>query len=99
MYPFHEGGWRNSFMSRIYDGKFLGDDGAIATVLSGLKKVGDNGSGEFSMTVAKQYLGDSALGLFSGIVSGISNLFGGVDFLDSIATSAGENVSDPNKLA
>lgn len=98
MYPFHDGGWRDSFMARIYEGKFLGDDGAIATVLSGLKKVGDNGSGEFSMTVAKQYLGDSALGLFSGIVSGISNLFGGVDFLDSIASSAGENVSDPNRL-
>jgi len=66
MYPFHDGGWRDSFMAKIYDGKFLGDKGALATVLSGFKKVGENGDGSFNFDTAKDLIGrmgGSALGL------------------------------------
>jgi len=40
LYPYHDGGWRDSFMKKIYDGNFLGDNGAIAFALSGMKKIG-----------------------------------------------------------
>ena len=88
MYPFHDGGWRDSFMAKIYNGKFLGDKGAIATVLSGFKKVGDDGSGSFNFDTAKDLLGrmgGSALGLLGQAVSSLSDLFGGSDFLASVS--------------
>ena len=103
IYPFHDGGWRDSFMARIYDGKFLGDDGAIAAVLSGFKKIGNSGDGSFSFDTAKDLLGKlggSALGLLGGAISSISNMFGGVDFLDSASDKlfgAGANLSDEEK--
>lgn len=95
IYPFHDGGWRDSFMKRIYDGKFLGDDGAIATVLSGFKKVGTNNSGEFSFDTAKNFLkdiGGGALSLLGQAIGSLSDIFGGNDFLNNISnglTSAG----------
>ena len=99
IYPFHDGGWRDSFMAKVYDGKFLGDDGAIATVLSGFKKVGDDGEGHFSFDTAKDLLGKmggSALGLLGGAISSISDMFGGIDFLNNASEKmfgAGSNLS------
>ena len=98
VYPFHDGGWRDSFMAKIYDGKFLGDKGAIATVLSGFKKVGENGEGEFSFDTAKNYLkgmGGAALNLLGQAISSLSDLFGGGDFLNKIGSGlqdAGEEI-------
>ena len=98
LYPFHDGGWRDSFMAKVYDGKFLGDKGALATVLSGFKKVGENSNGEFNFDTAKDLLGKmggNALGLLGQAISSLSDVFGGVDFLDNVANkvfNAGEDV-------
>lgn len=109
IYPFHDGGWRDSFMARIYDGKFLGDDGAIAAVLGGFKKVGENeAGGGFSFDTAKKYLGQlggGALGMLGAAVSSLSSLFGNSNFLNGIsdklfnagASASGENVQDVKK--
>lgn len=89
VYPFHDGGWRDSFMAKIYDGKFLGDKGAIATVLSGFKKVGENGDGTFNFDTAKDLIGrmgGSALGLLGKAISSLSDLFGGSDFLNDLSS-------------
>lgn len=89
IYPFHDGGWRDSFMAKIYDGKFLGKNGAIGTVLSGIKKVGTpDGGGEFNMDTLKETLKGS-IGFLAGALSGISNMFGGVNLLDSLAGKLG----------
>lgn len=101
IYPFHDGGWRDSFMAKIYKGQFLGKNGAIGTVLSGIKKVGTpDGGGEFNMDTLKETL-KGGMGFLAGAISGISNMFGGVNLLDSLAEkiggpadqrAAGENV-------
>lgn len=92
IYPFHDGGWRDNFLAQVYDGKFLGKGGAIDTVLSGIKKVGTpEGGGEFNWDIAKENLTSGALGLISGAISGLSNIFGGVDFLDSLSENLGGN--------
>lgn len=98
IYPFHDGGWRDSFMERIYNGEFLGPNGAIGVVLSGLKKLGtpENGK-EFSWDVLKETMTSGAAGLFSGIISGISNLFGNSDMLNSIANKIGGNADAKEK--
>lgn len=87
LYPFHDGGWRDNFMAKIYDGKFLGKDGAIATVLSGLKKVGENESGIFNMETAKSIfaqLGGGMLNMVGNAINSISDVLGGVDFLSNV---------------
>ena len=93
LYPFHDGGWRDSFMARIYDGKFLGQDGAIATALSGFKDVGKNESGVFNFDTAKGMLDQIGGGIMKAIGSAlgsISDIFGGVGFLDKLSESATE---------
>ena len=105
IYPFHDGGWRDNFMARIYEGKFLGDDGAIATVLSGFKKVGEDGKGHFDFDTAKGLLGKlggTALGLLGSAISSISDMFGGVGFLTNASEKvfqAGADVSGEEKDA
>lgn len=89
-YPYHDGGWRDNFMKKIYDGKFLGNDGAIATALSGIKKLGQNadGSGDFSWDNLTSNLGgivQDGMAMLGSAIQGISNMFGGVDFLNSAA--------------
>lgn len=105
VYPFHDGGWRDSFLAKIYDGKILGNNGAISTILSGFKKVGDDGQGHFDFDTAKDLLGKmggSALGLLGAAISSLSDVFGGVDFLTNAADKvfqAGANVSGDEKAA
>ena len=69
LYPFHDGGWRDSFMARIYEGKFLGPKGAIATALSGLKDVGKNASGVFNFDTAKSVCDQMGGGIMKAIGS------------------------------
>lgn len=102
LYPFHDKGWRDDFMEKIYDGKILGDGGAISTVLSGMKKVGQNANGgSFSMDDAKGILGQlggTALGLLSSAISSLSGVLGGS--LDGVADSllnAGADMSGEDK--
>lgn len=105
IYPFHDGGWRDSFMERVYDGKFLGDDGAINVILSGIKKVGTNENGEFSLDAIKASLGSiggDTMAMIGAAISSVSNIFGGSDLLSSIGDAAnglgsvmsGENAAD-----
>ncbi|MBQ1461905.1 MAG: hypothetical protein IIZ16_07730, partial [Selenomonas sp.] len=88
VYPYHDGGWRDSFMKKIYDGNFLGDDGAIAFALKGIKKVGQkDGEGEFSWDNMKANLGSvmgEGMAMLGAAISNISSMFGGGNFLDSI---------------
>jgi hypothetical protein len=80
-------------MARIYDGKFLGQDGAIATALSGFKDVGKNESGVFNFDTAKGMLDQIGGGIMKAIGSAlgsISDIFGGVGFLDKLSESATE---------
>lgn len=93
LYPFRDGGWRNSFMARIYEGNFLGPNGAIATALSGLKDVGKNASGVFNFDTAKSVFDQMGGGIMKAIGSAlgsISDIFGGVGFLDKLSESASE---------
>ena len=93
LYPFHDGGWRDSFMARIYEGKFLGPKGAIATALSGLKDVGKNASGVFNFDTAKSVfdqLGGGIMKAIGSALGSISDIFGGVGFLDKLSESASE---------
>lgn len=97
LYPFRDGGWRDSFMARIYEGKFLGNDGAIATALSGFKDVGKNESGVFNFDTAKGVLDQMGGGIMKAIGSAlgsISDIFGGVGFLDKLSESASGNGND-----
>lgn len=90
IYPFHDGGWRDSFMAKIYDGKFLGTDGAVATVLSGIKNVGTDSDGNFSMDAIKSALGGAAGGLLSMIgsaIQSVADMFGGSDLLNSLGSA------------
>lgn len=62
MYPWHDKGIRESAMAKIYDGNFLGDDGAVATILKGIKNVGTDSNGNFSVDTVKSALGNIAGG-------------------------------------
>jgi len=95
IYPFHDGGWRDSFMERIYDGKILGNDGAIATALSGIKKVGQTESGEFNFDILKG-AGKGILGMLGGAISSISDIFGGVDLFDKAASALKDSAAPSN---
>lgn len=44
-YPFHDGGWRDNFMKKLYDGNILGNDGAIANLAQGIKNAGTDENG------------------------------------------------------
>jgi len=94
LYPFHDGGWRDNYMEMLYDGKILGPDGMLQTALSGIKKVGENEQGEFSMDVAKSALariGGGALALVGSAINSISSMFGGSTAIgDSLFDIAGE---------
>lgn len=37
LYPYHDGGWRDSFMKKLYDGKIFGKGGAMDFALQGIK--------------------------------------------------------------
>jgi len=91
IYPFHDKGWRDSFMAKIYDGNFLGPGGAVGTILSGIKHVGTDGSGNFSMDTLKSTLGSiggEALSMVGAAINGVAGLFGGSDLLSGIADMA-----------
>ena len=84
-------------MARIYEGRFLGNDGAIATALSGFKDVGKNESGVFNFDTAKGVLDQMGGGIMKAIGSAlgsISDIFGGVGFLDKLSESASGNGTD-----
>lgn len=87
IYPFSDGGWRDSFMAKIYNGEFLGKDGAIARVLRGLSNVGNNGE-QFDFSIVKNIFGGAA-GLIGGVIQSVSNILqeGGVGFLNGLANS------------
>ena len=90
LYPFHDGGWRDSFMAKIYDGNILGDEGAIATVVSGIKKVGTDSNGNFSMDTLKSTLGSvggNMLSIVGSAISSIGDIFGGSNLLSSLGNT------------
>lgn len=87
LYPFHDGGWRDSFMSKIYDGKFLGNDGAVATVVSGIKKLGTDADGNFSFDGLKSALGGvggNMLSIVGSAITSIGDMFGGSNLLSGL---------------
>lgn len=85
LYPFHDGGWRDSFMAKIYDGNFLGNDGAIATVFKGIKKLGTDANGDFSMDTVKSMLGGS-MSIVASAIQSVADMFGGSDLFSSVAS-------------
>ena len=97
MYPFHDGGWRDNFMKKLYDGKIFGDDGAIATVLKGVKEFGSGPSG-FDWSNITSKLGGllgTGLACISSLVSSVSTaLFGeGSNMFSDIINKGAEVVS------
>ena len=101
MYPFHDGGWRDNFMKRLYDGKIFGDDGAIATVLKGVKEFGKGDSGGFDWSNITSKLGGmlgTGLACISSLVSSVTTaLFGeGTNALSTILDKGAEAVSGQN---
>ena len=100
MYPFHDSGWRDSFMKKLYDGKVFGDDGAISYVLKGLKNFGTNG-GDFDWSNITSKIGGilgTGLACISSLVSSVSSaLFGeSSNVLSDILNKGAEGVSGQN---
>lgn len=78
-YPYHDGGWRDSFMKKIYDGKIIGNDGAMAMAFSGIKKIGCDESGNFSMSKLTQTLSGAigdGLALIGAALNSVTSMFG-----------------------
>lgn len=107
IYPFHDGGWRDSFMKRLYDGKIFGKDGAMSTLLSGVKNFGaSNSQGKDEGIWAnitdkfKQYLGEG-LGAIGSVVSSVAGaLFGesSGNFINAFVNkTAGEDAAEAGK--
>lgn len=104
MYPFHDGGWRDNFMKRLYDGKIFGDDGAIATVLKGVKEFGTGDTGGFDWSNITSKLGGmlgTGLACISSLVSSVTTaLFGeGTNALSAILDKGAQAVSGKNNDA
>lgn len=98
MYPFHDGGWRDNFMKKLYDGKIFGDNGAIATVLKGVKEFGKGPGGGFDWSNITSKLGGmlgTGLACISSLVSSVTTaLFGeGTNALSTILDKGAEAVS------
>ena len=47
-YAFHDGGWRDSLMKKLYEGKIFGSDGALSAAYQGLRQFGVGKDGSFS---------------------------------------------------
>lgn len=107
VYPFHDGGWRDSFMKKLYDGKIFGQNGALSTILSGVKKFGasnsqgkDEGIWSNITDKFKQYLGEG-LGAIGSVVSSVAGaLFGesSGNFINNFVKGAvGEDAAEDGK--
>lgn len=97
LYPFHNGEWRNSFMAKIYDGNFLGNDGAIAYALSGFKDIGKNESGVFNFDTAKgifKQIGGGIMAAIGSALGSVSDIFGGIGFLDKLSENASQSANE-----
>lgn len=103
VYPFHDGGWRDSFMKKLYDGNIFGPKGALSTILSGVKKFGaSNSKGQDDGIWAnitdkfKEYLGEG-LGAIGSVVSSVAGaLFGesSGNFINNfVKGAAGDNAA------
>lgn len=104
MYPFHDGKWRDNFMKKLYDGKIFGDNGAIATVLKGVKEFGKGPGGGFDWSNITSKLGGmlgTGLACISSLVSSVTTaLFGeGTNALSAILDKGAEAVSGKNNDA
>ena len=79
LYPYHDGGFRDSFMKKLFDGKIFGNGGAIDAVLSGIKKLGSGGTGDFwsNITSSLETLWGNLSGAVGSIVGSLTgSLFG-----------------------
>jgi hypothetical protein len=104
MYPFHDGGWRDNFMKKLYDGKIFGDNGAIATVLKGVKEFGTGDTGGFDWSNITSKLGGmlgTGLACISSLVSSVTTaLFGeGTNAISAILDKGAQAVSGKNNDA
>ena len=96
-YPFHDGGWRDNFMKKLYDGKIFGHGGAMEYVLSGVRRFGTK-NGEFSWDNITSSFGNilgTGLACISAIVSSVSSaLFGeGTNVFTSLLDKGADTVS------
>lgn len=104
VYPFHDGGWRDSFMKKLYQGKIFGKDGAMSTLLNGVKSFGkgDGGADTWSniTDTFKKFLGEG-LGAIGSVVSSVAGaLFGEStgNFLDNFVNkTVGEDNANAGK--
>lgn len=102
LYPYHDGGWRDSFMKKLYDGKIFGEGGAMDYVLRGVKNFASKGAdgkddGIWSNLQSHfgKFLGDSLAGIGKLISSAASALFGegSGNFLDRLK-NAGKAIAE-----
>lgn len=84
LYPYHDGGWRDSFMKKLYDGKIFGKDGAMSAAVQGIKNFGTKDkdgkdTGDIWGNIQSHFgnfLGASISAIGSLITSAASALFG-----------------------
>lgn len=92
-YPFHDGGWRGNFMEAIYNGKFLGNNGALSIIGSGIKKFATNpNTGEFDVNALTGSISGGIGSILGAISAGLSAIgsaigIGGIGDLMSSAAN------------
>ena len=57
-YAFHDGGWRDSLMKKLYQGKIFGDDGALNAAYKGIRSFGTDENGNFTSEKLLSEMGD-----------------------------------------
>ena len=79
-YAFHDGGWRDSLMKKLYEGKIFGKDGAISAAYQGLRNFGVGKDGKFSWNNLMDSVGNlfaEGMAALGGLITAASNaLFG-----------------------
>ena len=79
LYPYHDGGMRDSFMKKLFDGKLFGSGGVIDSALSGLKSFATGGGKSIweNLTSAFSEFWGNAMGALGSVLGSITgSLFG-----------------------
>lgn len=106
-YPYHDGGWRDNYLKKLYDGEILGDNGAIAFLAKGMKDACSDSDGNVSMDTITSNLGQllgEGMSMIGSAINSLSSMFGGSgtwgNFLqDAGAAAAGKNKDEMKKQA
>lgn len=98
LYPYHDGGWRDSFMKKLYQGKIFGKSGAIDNVFSGIKSLGTDSGGNFQWSKITDGIGQfigQGLSMIGSALSGIASSLlgdGAADFIKGASNKATDAV-------